>query len=175
MEKLLSNILGDTFRYKIALPNEVSTLGAGYIITPSGEFIEVKDDDSHAEVFSYYLDSYLCRKGHKYYDTLEAAKHLTSVNHIVYLGLKAAEMKDMTTNLTGVGFGVFLLPDGYENTITSEQCEACLTLIKTNKSLFGNYEKIELQFNKFNGSDFSIDRDDFMSVLENCSKKNNSK
>lgn len=174
MEKLLSNILGDTFRYKIALPNEVSTLSVGYIITPSGEFIEVKDDENHAEVFSYYLDSYLCRKEHKYYDTLEAAKHLTIANHIVYLGLKTEEIKDMSDNLTGVGYGIFLLPDDYENTITFEQSEACLTLIKTNKSLFGNYEKLELQFNKLDGS-ASVDRDDFMSVLEICSKKNKSK
>lgn len=173
MEKILENVEGGFFRFRIASRDEISTLNAGYIITPDGDFIDVKDEEAHSAIFSDYLDQYLNREVHKYLDTLEAAKELVSLNHIVYLGLKTEDAKTMYTNKNldvGSGYGVFILSDSFEDTITDEQKNSCLHLIKTNISIFGNYDKLELQFNKIS-SEKSISRDEFMLILESNNRK----
>lgn len=48
--------------------------------------------------------------------------------------------------------------------MTFEQKEACLRLINTNKSLFGNYEKIELSINKIS-SEEKLDKEEFTKYL----------
>ena len=54
--------------------------------------------------------------------------------------------------------------------MTDEQRNSCLKLIKTNISIFGNYDKLELQFNKISGEN-SISKDEFMFFLENQDRK----
>lgn len=172
MEKILKNIIGEEFLYDVANKNEISILNAGYIITPAGDFIEVKDSDSHNIIFLNYLNKYLNTKLSSKLDVLEASKELTNLNHIVYLGIKTEDIKQTYSNKNspGGGFAIFILPNAYESTITSEQKESCLQLISTNKSLFGNYNKIEFQVYKIDEED-EIDLNNFMTILENSNYK----
>ncbi len=169
MEKILKNVMDMDFKYDVVSIDEISSLSAGYIILPTGEIIEVKDDEDHASKFSNYLNNYFCRKELKYLDILEASRELTNINCIVYLGIRTEDIK---TSLVGLGYGIFILPNNYEENITIGQKNACLKIIESNKSLFGDYEKMDLQFQKI-GEKESILRDEFMDILQ--SKKNKSK
>ena len=164
---------GGFFRFGVVPEDEISSLAAGYIITPTGDFIGVEDEEAHSTIFSSYLDQYLNRNVQHYLDTLEATKELVSLNHIVYLGLKMEDSKTLYVNKnlgSGSGYGIFILSDNFEDTMTDEQRNSCLKLIKTNISIFGNYDKLELQFNKISGEN-SISKDEFMFFLENQDRK----
>lgn len=109
MEKLLKNINEESFLYHVANKNEISILNAGYIITPDGDFIEVKDTDSHGIIFSDYLNKYLDRNTTKTIDVLEASKELNLLNHIVYLGIKTEDVKQVYTNKSSLEGGVLYI------------------------------------------------------------------
>lgn len=111
MKKLINNIFGEKFEYEVVEKEYVDVLAAGYIITPEGEFIEVKDDNSHGDVFSKYLAKYLKESVVKYYETIKATGKLISLNHIVYLGIKTIDMKEIYKNSgQNNGYGILIIP-----------------------------------------------------------------
>ena len=146
----LKTINGNTFEFRTEEKDFVSVLTGGYIITKDGKFIDVKDAENHSDIFTSYLRKYLEDDNHNIVDTLIGSKELTSLNHIVYLVVKESDIKESY----GLGSGtsaddvVLLFPSNSEE-ITKEAAESCLHLISTNKSIFGNYEKVHINYHNF--------------------------
>lgn len=168
-EKVFKSINGNDFIFKYTESNFISPLEGGYIITPSGEFIPVKDDEDHSTVFSDYLSKYL----EKYINlqTIEAAIMLGENNHIVYMGIKTSDMRDVNRrNGTCEGFGILIFPKNIRG-ITPEQKESCGLLIASNKSIFGNREKIPMQYHSLSAEGSKeYTKDDILGILESKSR-----
>lgn len=58
---------------------DLSVLSGGYIITPNGEIILVKDTDQHQVIFSDYINAYLENNDYIKYNTLTATKMLCEI------------------------------------------------------------------------------------------------
>lgn len=166
MITILKNILGNNFPIEVVPIEEITTLCGGYIILPTGQIIEVKDADKHVEVFSNYLKKYLNREIPRTLEQIDLVKMLLEINCIVYLGIKSSYIRK---TMTSDGLGTVILPENYEDNITEEQKEVCLKFLESNKSIFGDYDKLELQF--LCSKEFcDVSRNDFMQVI-NSNKK----
>ena len=127
----------------------ISTMAGGYIIRPDGLCVEVPDNSDHADISSQYIYRYL-EIEYKYYQSTEAIRILTKepFNCVVYNGVKAQDSKEIygkgnnygSSNANG--YGIIFLPLNAE--MSTDQKEMCQKLLSSNKSLFGNHEKIDL-------------------------------
>ncbi len=184
MEKLIKNYDGELIKFRVAEPSEVSVLEVGYAINLEGDFIPVKDDEDHSAVFSDYINAYLGEKNRnkigEVFDipnngiipttllSLEAGKMLVALNHVVYYGVRPADVKDIYQNGTAAGYCLLVFPDDFKESLTEEQRNAILALLETNRSVFGNREKVDIQFNIF-GSPDNLDKEEVISALK-CNK-----
>lgn len=123
---------------------EMSVIEGGYIITPTGEIIVVKDKDEHRIVFSNYINAYLENNSDRIYDTLTATKMLCELGCCVYAGIRTEYIRNELENLEK-SMGSLTFPNSFEY-LTDIQREICLHLISTNKSILGNHEKIFIQY-----------------------------
>lgn len=152
----------------------ISTLAGGYIIRPDGLCVYVSDNSDHADISSQYIYQYL-ETDFKYYQSTEAIQILTKepFNCIVYNGVKAQDSKliyshDNNCGLSNAsGYGIIFLP--LNLAITDEQKEICQKLLASNKSLFGNHEKIDLTIGLITGEE--INRAEFEEKINSNSKK----
>lgn len=126
---------------------ELSVIEGGYIITPQGEIIVVKDNDEHCIVFSKYLNSFLEVKNEKVYDTFSATKMLCELGCCVYAGIRLEYIKNKLENLEK-SMASFTFPNNIED-LTEVQSKICLKLIETNKSRLSSKEKITIQYGSF--------------------------
>ena len=147
MEKL-KTINGNTFEFRTEEKSYVSVLTGGYIITSDGKFVDVKDAENHSDIFTSYLRKFLEDDSHNIVDTLIGSKELTLLNHIVHRGIKESDVKESYGNGSSADNVVLLFPSNSED-ITKEAAESCLHLISTNKSIFGNYEKVHINYHNF--------------------------
>ncbi len=164
MKKILKSIKGNDFEFEVCnLAEEIiSVLQAGYIITPEGDFIPVNDDEYHKDVFTNYLNKYLENNPLASYSSNEALNALIKINHIVYYGIKPQVINNVYENRGGNtgGFGLLILPKNYLDVMTNEQRKSTKVLLDSNKSIFGNSEKILLEIyeqkeeNKLNKKEF---------------------
>ena len=148
MQKKLESINGNEFEFRVEEKDNVSVLSGGYIITPSGDFVNVLDNEDHSDVFSCYLGLYLENPQRQAEDTIHALRSLTKLNHICYTGIKLGDNYIEGNNEKG--YALLVLPSDISG-LTLEQKKSCLDFFRTNKSIFGNYEKVELQIRDFDG------------------------
>jgi len=170
MEEItLTTIYNNTFQMEGVKANEyISTLAAGYIIRPDGSSIIIPDNMDHADVSSTYIYQYL-EKDYQYYQATEAIQILTSepFDCVVYNGVKQKDAQGIyNQNLAISGFGILFLP---KKIMTDEQKQACQTLLSSNKSLFGNREKIDLTIGYIDGTEVS--RSDFEQMIQMTNQK----
>lgn len=142
--KTLKTITGKEFSFKTEDKDNISVLCPGYVITPDGEFVDIKDNEDHSSVFTDYLKEYLEEPNQTYLDIIRGIRLLTELNHIVYLGVRPEDVNRFL-NAQPTDMGYIILPDDSEK-ITPEQAQSCLNLIETNKSKFGNYNIINISF-----------------------------
>lgn len=180
MEKEIKSLSGETFKFRIEERAYISVLEAGYAITPDGEFIPVKDSEDHRDIYSVYLDHYLGDENRYLVneileipkdvnvklslESMEAMTVLTKLNHIVYFGVKISDVKTILNNGNNDGFGVLILPDNYESSLTEEQKQSLLDLLATNRSIFGGGKKIEVQIHQIK-NDLKITDDELVEKL----------
>ena len=147
MEKMIRDVEGNFFKADVSNLIDITVLAAGYIITPDGEFIGIEDDEDHGDKFSCYLREYLKDNRFVGLITFDAALYLTQLGHIVYFGIKMEDMSGVYFQKSGStkGLAVLYLPDDLD-VITSEQKQAVVKLLNTNKPIFGNHPIIELVF-----------------------------
>ena len=139
-EKQYLSINGNPFIYRNTDIQWISPLEGGYIITPEGNFIPVKDSDDHSTIFSEYLSKYLEKKINL--ETMKAIIMLTQNNHIVYMGIKLSDMKDIyKQNGTSEGFGIIIFPSDINN-LNNNQKQSCIELILSNKRIFVSNKKL---------------------------------
>lgn len=115
---------GDKFKMTTAKDFEISVLEGGYLITKDGQFIPVKDDQDHSDIFSQYINKFYGATQPRHYETTEAIVTVVNDGNIVYMGKKFGD-----NPLNVVGAFIILLP--YEE-LTPEQKEALRKLISTN-------------------------------------------
>lgn len=115
-----------------------SVLAAGYIITPNGEFLAIKDVDDHSDIYTSYLNALL--NNDKYYDTITGSIELIENYHVAYAGLKPQDFRNPEIKNHG---GILFLP---KDILKCElrNLQSTLFLLKTNRSLFGG-EKIPVE------------------------------
>ncbi len=152
----------------------ISTMAGGYIIRPDGLCVVVPDNSDHADISSQYIYQFL-EIDYKYYQSTEAIQILTKepFNCVVYNGVKAQDSKEIygKNNKYGSsnssGYGIIFLP--LEHEMTNDQKEICQKLLSSNKSLFGNHEKLDLTIGFITGD--QITRADFEERIQTISKK----
>lgn len=157
MEKIeLKTILNHTFWMDGCTSNDyLSVLSAGYIITPDGCCIIIPDGKDHEDIYSTYLYQYL-ETDYQFYQATEGIQVLTKepCSCVVYNGIRPTDLKQVyQENTNAVGYGIFFLP--MTNNLTKEQKIACQKLLDSNRSIFGNREKLNLSFGSINGNEIS--------------------
>lgn len=80
--------------YPSCLPEEMSVLSGGYVITTCGEIIVVEDNQEHKDVFSSYINDYLETKQSNVYEIYLATKLLCELGCIVYTGVRLEYIKN---------------------------------------------------------------------------------
>lgn len=160
MLKRIKNIKNEEFEYEVqdSLGDGVSVLEPGYVITPDGEFILVSKGIEHGAIFSDYINAYLDSQT-KIAANNDAMIALTEINHIVYYGLRMRDVVDIY-NKGGneEGVGIIILPENYQEVMSDSQKESLKILLASNKSLFGNYEKMFIRVREtVYGSDLSME------------------
>lgn len=144
----LKSINDNLFNFRIEDKSFISVLNPGYIINLDGNFIDVKDNEDHSQIFSSYLRSYLENENMSELSSINAAKVLIQLNHIVYFGVKSSDK--INSGNSQEGLGVLILPNNLDN-ITTNQKEAIKDFLNTNKSIFGKGKKIVLDIDTFDG------------------------
>lgn len=143
------NIYGKEFEFRTIDKDFISVLSGGYAIAPDGQFIDVLDEEDHSNIFSDFLYRYLDSPKKEVLDTLESSRKLTELGFVVYLGIKTTDMKEVAKNYGSLdGYSILFLPEDYEN-LPDIQKDSCDALMKTNRSLFGNYERVNVSFHVF--------------------------
>lgn len=148
---------------------ELSVMAGGYIITPLWEIILVGDNEYHCDVFSKYINSYLEKEEEIKYNTLTATKILCELGCCVYAGVRLEYIKNKKEKLEN-SMASLTIPDNYE-LLTNIQKEICLQLLNTNKSLFGDKEKIYIQYGSFPDNVYT--KEEMMKILKNTNEKRN--
>lgn len=148
---------------------DLSVLSGGYIITPNGEIILVKDTDQHQVIFSDYINAYLENNDYIKYNTLTATKMLCEIGCCVYAGVRLEYFKNKLEKMTQSMASLTFPNDPSE--LTDRQKQIIKALLKTNKSLFGSSEKILIQYGSFHDNVYNIEE---VNVFLNSNIKNNS-
>ena len=148
---------------------DLSVLSGGYIITPNGEIILVKDTDQHQVIFSDYINAYLENNDYIKYNTLTATKMLCEIGCCVYAGVRLEYIKNKLEKMTQ-SMASLTFPNDPSD-LTDSQKQIIKTLLKTNKSLFGSSEKILIQYGSFPDNVYNIEE---VNVFLNSNIKNNS-
>lgn len=148
---------------------DLSVLSGGYIITPNGEIILVKDTDQHQVIFSDYINAYLENNDYIKYNTLTATKMLCEIGCCVYAGVRLEYFKNKLEKMTQSMASLTFPNDPSE--LTDSQKQIIKALLKTNKSLFGSSEKILIQYGSFPDNVYNIEE---VNVFLNSNIKNNS-
>lgn len=173
-KQIYYNVKGNPFLYRNIDIKFISPLDAGYIITPNGEFIPVKDGDDHSTVFSEYLTYYLDRNINL--ETMEAITLLVQYKHIVYMGIKLRDMKEIyTANAICEGLGLLIFPENIENSISEDQKKSCLALIASNKKRIGTGEIITIQYYSLSNSGVNSIEYSKEKILDILKRKNQTK
>lgn len=133
--------------FNSCLSNELAVIAGGYIITPLGEIIVVQDEEEHRQVFSKYINSYLELQKNEVYTTFQATKMLCELGCCVYSGVRLEYAKNKLETLDN-SMGSMTFPNNIEE-LTNIQKELCQILIKSNKSVFNENEKIYIQYGSF--------------------------
>lgn len=141
----------------------LSVLSGGYIITPNGEIILVKDTDQHQMIFSDYINAYLENKEYIKYNTLMATKILCELGCCVYAGIRLEYFKNKLEKMNE-SMASLTFPNN-PNSITESQKIIIKKLLKSNKSLFGSSEKIPIQYGSF--PDNIYNNEEIHSLLNN--------
>lgn len=142
------------------------------MITPDGEFIPVAKDVGHNTVFAEYINKYLGSNPPIVFNSNEAMIALVEINHIIYYGLRmrdVADIYDKNRNTEGSGF--LILPKDYEETMTPEQKESTKILLDSNKSIFGNREKMKVEIHETVYGE-EIEKEEFSLFLESQKEEN---
>ena len=148
---------------------DLSVLSGGYIITPNGEIILVKDTDQHQVIFSDYINAYLENNDYIKYNTLTATKMLCEIGCCVYAGVRLEYFKNKLEKMTQ-SMASLTFPNDPSD-LTDSQKHIIKALLKTNKSLFGSSEKILIQYGSFPDNVYNIEE---VNVFLNSNIKNNS-
>lgn len=177
MKKKIKNIKNEEFEYEVqnATGGGVSVLEPGYIITPDGEFIPVPKGVGHNTIFSDYVNKYLDNKTPTVFNSNEAMIALGTINHVVYYGLRMRDVVDIY-NKGGneQGVAILLLQENYQETMSDRQKEAIKILLASNKSIFGNNEKMFIRVREtIYGSD--LNKEEFNLFLEDKEEENKRK
>lgn len=177
MKKKLKNIYGNYFEYEVqnATGGGVSVLEPGYIITPDGDFILVPKGVDHSKIFSDYLNKYLDNKADTIYESNEAMMALVKINHVVYYGLRMRDVVNIYNkggNQDGVG--MLILPENYKEILSTEQKKGIEILLDSNKSVFGNSEKMFLKIRE-TVSGVDLEKENFNLFLKNTEEQNERK
>lgn len=138
--KYIRGYSGKKFSFRVSKKDDVTFCEGGYTITPDGEFITVKRDESHSVIFLQYLSKYLGDFRDKVIsdylnmseDNVDYASLdfftiyglLINLNHVLYFGLGVS---DNNKN------GTLFLPPNYMDVLTMDQKESCLKLFESNK------------------------------------------
>lgn len=163
----LKTMTGNDFSFRTEPEGTVSVLNSGYIITPEGKFVDIQDSEDHSTIFTNYLQKYLEDEKHGYVDTITGARELTELGHIVYLGVRQRDVQEIyATNreIDNKSMALLVFPSDPDK-ITPEQARSCLHLISTNKSFFGDYERININFH-----DFAVPEDIRDSIVNTLNK-----
>lgn len=137
--------------------DSVSVLEGGYIITPEGTFIAIKDHQDHDAVFSYFIYRYYAgRMRFREYQSAEAAMMLNQLGFIVYFGVKMKYIPEINRMETvenyldddrvskiARGYGSLSFPNDMER-LTNMQRIACHLLLITNKKK--NYDGEDMEY-----------------------------
>ncbi|MBQ7240815.1 MAG: hypothetical protein IJS56_05195 [Bacilli bacterium] len=93
--------------------NGLSSLSAGYLITPDGNVIKVFSDEEHTTILRDYLNKFLENEIPYNYELYESlCLLLNEYNHIIYYGVKEEHIRDMYANQGNTaGCGQFFIPD----------------------------------------------------------------
>lgn len=153
--------------FNSCLKEEISVIEGGYIITPQGEIIVVKDHDEHRIIFSKYLNSFLELDENKIYNTFEATKMLCELGCCVYSGIRLEYIKNKLENLNK-SMASLTFPSDL-NSLTEIQSKICIELISKNKSLLSNNEKISIQYGSFPDNIYT--KDEIVALLNNSINK----
>lgn len=168
MKKMLKNIKNEEFEYEVqnATGGGVSVLEPGYIITPDGEFILVPKGEGHNAIFADYVNKYLDNETPTVFNSNEAMIALGKINHVVYYGLRMRDVVEIY-NKGGdeQGVAILILPENYQESMSEKQKESIKILLDSNKSIFGNKEKMFIRVREtVYGSD--LDKEEFKLFLE---------
>lgn len=117
--------------------------------------MNVNDGEDHSSIFSAYLRAYLEDSNRLEKDSLHAMIHLAKLNHIVYSGIKLGD--NVVEGNLNQGYALLLFPDNL-SILTDEQKKSCLDFFSTNKSIFSDRKKVELQIHNFRGDEFTEDQ-----------------
>lgn len=121
-------------------------------------------------IFSDYINAYLDNQT-KIAANNDAMIALIKINHIVYYGLRMRDVVDIY-NKGGneEGVGMIILPENYQEVMSDSQKASLKILLDSNKSLFGNREKMFIRVREtVNGSDLEIE--EFKKFLDDDYKK----
>ena len=161
MRKEARSINGNFFEINISTEDEISVLSSGYLIDKDGDFIPVLQEDHSSflsEMFQKFTDNEF-----EYMDNKKAIRQFMGLDFIVYLGMRVSDVISSNCGNTMEGFGIVFIPDEISS-LTQAQRNACRLLLQTNKSSFGNYNKISLQIAK--GRSFEeITEEEFISEI----------
>lgn len=138
------DVNGNPFQMIGASYPEINALEGGYIITPDGKFITVRDFQEHDDVFSLYINYYKgTPESTEQWGSYECTKMLNDMKHIVYFGVKTRYtteivtgkeaqnyLKDARISNIAKGYGVLSFPK--DRDITNEQKLATQLLLFTN-------------------------------------------
>ncbi len=151
---IIQHKFNHTGEYITNIDDELSVLTAGYIITIEGEIIKIEDYQNHQEIFSKFYQLYLNISSYTLYELFTIIELLTSkLGHIIYIGTKT----DRAYISANSHCGNVILPN--TNTITALQHEALNHILKTNISIFKDYNgntKDIVNINFFNCNDEMI-------------------
>lgn len=153
--------------FNSCLKEEMSVIEGGYIITPRGEIIVVKDNDEHHIIFSKYLNSFLELETDKLYNTFKATKMLCELGCCVYSGIRLEYAKNKLESLNK-SMASLTFPDDID-LLTESQRKICMELISKNRSLFSDNEKIKIQYGGFPDNVYT--QNEIIAILNNHTNK----
>ena len=169
MMKEARSINGNFFEVNISTKNEVSVLNPGYLIGKDGDFIAVPPEEDHSPFLSELLSKFTEKEFVYYMNNMKAIREFVDLGFVVYLGMRVSDVIASGSGMTMEGFGIFFTPDDI-SVLTQAQRNACKLLLQTNKSSFGSYDKIMLQFSK--GRNFTeITQEDFIQEINSKVKR----
>lgn len=127
--------------------NDLSVLAGGYVITPLGEIIVVKDNDKHCDVFTKLINNYLENETATKYNTLTSTRMLCEMGCCVYAGVRLEYIKNRLESLSNC-IASLTFPSQLSN-LTSVQREICTKLLESNVSPVTKKPIIYIQFGSF--------------------------